>query len=76
MIFDQFSDKAHFFVLWELQPGEDAGDHAAADHFMAVKGPAQVLFKLFGCRLPDIVQDGSPAKPEVVGIAAYVIEHL
>jgi hypothetical protein len=71
-----FLDEAHLFVEGQLEPGEDLGDHAGAHDLVAVEGPALALFELFGGRLADVVQDGGPAQPEVVGMGTDIIEDL
>ena len=55
---------------------EDFLDHVAAFHFVAVEGPSETLVVAFGGGFADVVEDGGPAKPEVVALSGDVVENL
>ena len=43
---------------------------------MAVEGPARAVLPAFGEGLGDVVQQGSPAQPEVVALFGHLIKNL
>ena len=73
---DELLDIVHIFRLRHLQVGEDALDHLGAYIFVAVEGPAEPRLKALGAGLAHVVEQGGPAKPELVGGGGHVVEHL
>ncbi len=69
----QFLHKAHGLAEWQLESFEDGRHHARAFFFVAVESPAHFFVEALGSRLGDVVQDGRPAVPEVVGAFAEVV---
>src|SRR5450755_3246236 len=76
MQFNEFTHETHFFIHRQFQLIKNLWNHTATHHLMAVKGPPMACFKFFCNRLPDIVQNGGPSQPEIVGMSRNIVEHL
>ena len=69
-------DKLHFVVQRQLHALEDFGHHAGALVLVSVKCPAVVALKAFGGRLRNVMKDGRPTQPKVVGDFRHVVQHF
>ena len=73
---NQFPDEFHVLVQGQFQLAENSRNHLRTHDLVAVEGPAHLRVVSLGLRLTDIVQDGGPAQPQVVGTARDVVQHL
>ena len=43
---------------------------------MPMKGPAMLFFESFGRGLGNIMEDGRPAEPMIIGLFGYIVQYL
>ena len=63
-------------VLRELQIAEYARHHFASDKVVVMERPAYLGIIAFCLRLCDVVKEGGPACPHVVGGGSHFVKHF
>ena len=75
---DEFLHVFHLGIKRLFQPSEDFWHHLRSDIVMVMEGPASQVVPTFALRFPDVVKQGSPAKPEGSreGSLHDILQHL
>ena len=73
---DEFLDVLHAVVERQFQATEEAGYHLFAEVVVVVEGPSRLRLPPFAPGFADVVKQGGPAQPQVVALAAHVVDHL
>ncbi|MNY75585.1 hypothetical protein D3C86_2149020 [compost metagenome] len=63
----QLFHKPHLLVQRQFHPSENDRNHSCAHFLMVMERPAVTLIEFFGGGFGNIMQNGRPAEPEVVG---------
>ena len=66
----------HLLVHRELHLAEDFRNHLFPDEVMVVESPSRLGFPAFRSRFADVVEQGRPAQPQVVGHFGDVVHHF
>ena len=66
----------HLRVERQLKPAEDVGHHLCAHEVVVMERPSGLVAPALRLGLAYVVQQGRPAQPQVVRLAADVVEHL
>ena len=66
----------HLAVHGKFEPSEDARNHLGADVIIVMERPSGLNVPPFAAWFSDIMEQGGPPKPQVVGMLANIINHL
>ena len=72
----QFLNILHLFVHRQLHLPEDFGYHLFSDEIVIVEGPSRTGIPALGTRLANVVQQGSPTQPQVIGYLGDIIHNF